>query len=188
MLALAEYWNDLGHVLSFICLSSFLMESSDFVMLVSKETVYVFPFSVGPSVFREFFGLAALFHVLVVFLVSRFKLWCWRACSECQIRCCTGCPARLYQVYLLVFLVFPKDLYLSLPLTPTVWGIVVVLRCLLTLSMVFDNGLCGLQQDRQFRFCANLFSCYLLRTVICGRMVEEILSTIPIKLLVDDAS
>ena len=39
MLALAEYWNDLGHVLSFICLSSFLMESSDFVMLVSKETV-----------------------------------------------------------------------------------------------------------------------------------------------------
>ena len=74
MLALAKYWNDLGHVLSFICLSSFLMESSDFVMLVSKETVYVFPFSVGPSVFREFFGLAALFHVLVVFLVSRFKL------------------------------------------------------------------------------------------------------------------
>ena len=39
MLALAKYWNDLGHVLSFICLSSFLMESSDFVMLVSKETV-----------------------------------------------------------------------------------------------------------------------------------------------------
>ena len=42
MLALAKYWNDLGHVLSFICLSSFLMESSDFVMLVSKETVSMF--------------------------------------------------------------------------------------------------------------------------------------------------
>ena len=39
MLALAKYWNDLGHVLSFICLSSFLMESFDFVMLVFKETV-----------------------------------------------------------------------------------------------------------------------------------------------------
>ena len=52
--------------------------------------------------------------------------------------------------------------------------------------MVFDNGLCGLQQDRRFRFCANLFSCYLLTTVICGRMVEEILSTVPIEVLVDD--
>ena len=50
--------------------------------------------------------------------------------------------------------------------------------------MGFDNGLCGLQQDRRFRFCANLFSCYL--TVICGRMVEEILSTVPIEVLVDD--
>ena len=52
--------------------------------------------------------------------------------------------------------------------------------------MVFDNGLCGLQQDRRFRFYSNLFSCYLLTTVICGRMVEEILSTVPIEVLVDD--
>ena len=60
-------------------------------------------------------------------------------------------------------------------------GMVVVLCCLLTLSMVFDNGLCGFQQDRWFRFCANLFSCYLLTTVICGRMVEKILSTVPVE-------
>ena len=39
MFALAKCWNDLGHVLSFICLCSFLMASFDFVMLVSKETV-----------------------------------------------------------------------------------------------------------------------------------------------------
>ena len=52
------------------------MESFDSVILVFKETacVYVFSISVWSSVCSRFFGLAALFHVLVVFFVSGFKL------------------------------------------------------------------------------------------------------------------
>ena len=57
ILALAEYWKDLGHVLSFICFSSFLMESFDFVILVSKETVSMcFLFLFGRLFFADSLG------------------------------------------------------------------------------------------------------------------------------------
>ena len=62
MLALAEYWNDLGHVFSFICLSSFLMESFDFVMLLSKETVSMcFLFLLGRLFLENSLGLLLSF-------------------------------------------------------------------------------------------------------------------------------
>ena len=76
MLALAEYWKDFGQVSLFMCSLSFLMESLDFLMLVSKEvmSIYYFTFPAWSLVFSRRFRLAVLLLVLVVGFVSWFYL------------------------------------------------------------------------------------------------------------------
>ena len=68
----------------------------------------------------------------------------------CQICFCTGCPARLYQVYLLVFFGISKRSVSES--SSNADGVRYCCSSSLSVDIinVFDNGLCGLQRDRRF--------------------------------------